>query len=89
MYVGVDEHHLNVNAVVAASCVPLTLPLATTHHVWNLKIIVMTSNFPSRIRGQDTRIDTDLVRFEGRDVYAGVDEHSLNANAVVAASYVP
>ena len=67
----------------------LTLPLATTHHVWNLKIIVMTSNFPSRIRGQDTRMDTDLVRFEGRDVYVGVDEHHLNVNAVVAASYVP
>ena len=49
----------------------------------------MTSNFPSRTRGQDTRIDTDLVIFEGRDVYFGVDEHNLNVNAVVAASYVP
>ena len=58
VYVGVDEHNLNVNAVVAASYVPLTLPLATTHHVWKPQIIVMTSNFPSRIRGQDTRIDT-------------------------------
>ena len=64
---------------------------ASGHHTSRLEpqIIVMTSNFPSRIRGQDTRIDTDLVRFEGRDVYVGVDEDNLNVNAVVAASCVP
>ena len=49
----------------------------------------MTSNFPSRTRGQHTRIDTDLVIFEDRDVYVGVGEHNLNVNAVVVASYVP
>ena len=34
-------------------------------------------------------IDRDLVIFEGRDMYVGVDEDNLNVNGVVAASYVP
>ena len=53
------------------------------------QIIVMRSNFPSRITGRDIIVSPDLVIFEGRDVYVGVHEHNLNVNAVVAASYVP
>ena len=49
----------------------------------------MRSHFPSRIIGPDTRMNSDLVIFEGRDVYVGVDEDNLNVNAVVAASIVP
>ena len=41
------------------------------------------------IIGRHVSIDRDLVIFEGRDVYVGVDEDNLNANGVVAASYVP
>ena len=57
------------------------------HHTSRLEpqIIVMRSNFPSRIIGRDARIDRDLVISEGRDVHVGVHEHTLNANAVVAA----
>ena len=57
------------------------------HHTSRLEpqIIVMTSNFPSRITGRHTRINPDLVIFEGRDVYVGVHEHNLNVNAVVQA----
>ena len=53
------------------------------------QIIVMRSNFPSRITGRDIPRYPDLVIFEGRDVYVGVHEHNLNVNAVAAASCVP
>ena len=60
---------------------------ASGHHTSRLEpqIIVMRSNFPSRITGRDIPRYPDLVIFEGRDVYVGVDEHNLNVNAVVAA----
>ena len=52
------------------------------------QIIVMRSNFPSRITGRDILPRyPDLVIFEGRDVYVCVHEHNLNVNAVVAAYY--
>ena len=57
------------------------------HHTSRLEpqIIVMRSHFPSTNIGRSTRIGPDLVIFEGRGVYVGVDEHNLNVNAVVGA----